>query len=180
MRSNFLIFLICFFITGCAFNRTNAPHVKILHKITSNYINSSKKEGFKLVAEGEGVLGDINQVGLDFKKVGDVEIPQARRIVMKKFDELLNLINNNEEVREYLHEYPFPPYRLEMTLIFTKANGGLADPPFLAHVSLIQETIYYSIYEKGRLETIYRETYRVAKQKIIEEDYHKRKASLQE
>ncbi|MBA2369935.1 MAG: hypothetical protein H0V82_13105 [Candidatus Protochlamydia sp.] len=73
-----------------------------------------KKFGLKVWSIGGKWINGIEEVGAKFVLNQCVTHDEARQLLIEVSKKLLSTINNNEKVRPYLKEYPFPPSLLKL------------------------------------------------------------------
>lgn len=64
----------------------------------------------------------LEEIGAKFVVLRRTMQEDARKIALSTIDRLLHIINNDEELRPYLIEYPFPSHRLKIRICFRKSN----------------------------------------------------------
>ncbi len=170
MKKYFCAFLI-FFSTSCELSDRRDNYIDIVAKITDQY---KKKvvldENLVVLGEGGGMMGDIQCVILTFNSFRKINIPEARKLIVKLEQEFLQMLNVNKDVRPFLHDFPVQSRNFELSLIFSTLDNNLILPPYLANVFVLNGKIYYNTYnkEKKMMELEYSELYDEAL-KIVDE-----------
>lgn len=122
-----------------------------------------KKEGFNLSSSGGAMMGDIQQITLDYEICLNLNVEEARILFIKHAEALLFQINNDLEIRRYLHNYPFTSRNIFFKLTFSTANGAFVDPPYIAFVTLDTKRnfVRYLVHDikNDSLKTVYEEPY---------------------
>lgn len=154
-------------ITSCHHSRPVPPYVEQIWRFTGN-INQhlSQKHHFSAASFDVEFEGCINHLSLDYS-LGDklYSIDEARHLMVSCMDELITEINNDEEIRQYLKEYPFPMTRFCVGIFFPKAKYGNPDAQGeLIIVTYVEGRILYSTDIGGRPEIIHAELYETAKE----------------
>ncbi len=132
MRRFFNLSLVLFvFISvfGCSSFRDQIPdYEKIADKITNRTAEKLKKEK-KLILIGIGgrMMDDIQMMAMSFNYYQEVNLEQARELLICAINEYLSDINNNQYIRPYLHEYPFTSKNVEI-MIFVYGPDRLELP----------------------------------------------------
>lgn len=150
---------------GCNSNskHISPPYVEMASKIRSEIAQKlAKRYNMKIFGIGGGMADCVNFLGLDFQIRGPLTKEQLRRILIDSVQELLNAINENEQIRPYLKNYPFTEKEISITLFIKDPNGNKIYDPEIGIASAGQGTMYYYTDDK---ENLY-----VYKQEI-EEDY---------
>ncbi len=127
---NFSLFLVMFVsVFGCNSFRDQMPdYEKIADKITNRTAEKLKKER-KLILIGIGgrMMDDIQMMAMSFNYYHEVNLEQARELLIYAINEYLSDINNNQDIRPYLHEYPFTSKNVEI-MIFVYGPDRLELP----------------------------------------------------
>ncbi len=127
---------------------------------------------------GSGMMDQIRMLALSFRYYKEVDINQARALLMTAGTLFLNTINAKEQIRPFLQNDPFQPNNIEIAIFLAKPNGSKHDPDKLTVVSMTRGILEYDVRssENGRLTTIYEETFEEAAEKLgfVEENgqYH--------
>ena len=74
------------------------------------------------------MMDDIQMMAMSFNYYHEVDLEQARELIVFTINEYLSDINNNQEIRPYLHEYPFTSKNVEIR-IFIYGPDRLELPP---------------------------------------------------
>jgi hypothetical protein len=157
--------LLCLCLTGCVSNgKTGKEHTKIVDRITAKYVRKARDEGFVISATGGGMMGDIRHIRLELDTVANLEIPQVREIIVRKEEELLDMLNADREVRPYLHVYPCGIEIFRLGIGFSDPAGSFAELPYIAYATVLVGRVNYSIFDqdKRRLDKVYDEPYEEA------------------
>jgi hypothetical protein len=108
------------------------------------------------------MMDNIKEVYLSFlAKNRYYTTEEARVLMVNCIEELLERINSNLEVRDYLDHYPFTEKGIDFSIEFLNEKGEDVSDGYIAYVSIINETLFYYIYrpETDMLEKIYKEPY---------------------
>ena len=85
-----------------------------------------KKMKQKYQLESLSIGGKINptieEIGAKFTLIKRTTQEEARAILLTVIDQLIQTINTNDQLRDYLVEFPFPTDRLKIGISFTKKN----------------------------------------------------------
>lgn len=155
---------------GCSsFGYQSSRYVQIAHEITAKTaIELRAQKNLYLVGTGGQMMDDIQMMAMSFNYYQEVDLKTARELIVYAVDEYLLAINNNKEVRPYLHEYPFTAENVEISIFIYRPNGS----------ELPLEKIYCIECMKGKVEyytrlntrqAMYEETYEYASQGISAE-----------
>lgn len=119
-------------------------YVKMAHKITDKVGRKLKVEkNLKLVGTGGGMMGDIQAMHMSFHYYQEVDIKTARELLVYVIDEYLTAINSDENLRCYLHNYPFTTQNIEIRIWFYKPNRTKHDLDKIYYISAIDGVVNY-------------------------------------
>ena len=182
------ILIICLFglLSSCDFVDPNqepihvGPHVrdedyeKIANGITYRVGKQLKKDiNLQYVGGGGGMMDSIRMMAMSFQLFHEVDLPEARRILVCATTEYLNAINDSKRVRPYLRNYPFKVENIEIMIWVQTANNRDVAPDEIAFMSSDNGILIYKIVENRTPYTskeIHQETYQEALKIIQEED----------
>ena len=130
-----------------------------------------KRFELRCIGTGGGDAHDVSMLFMAFKSYEPFDIQRGRKLIVDCVNEYLKNVNENEQVRPYLHNYPFLPENIEMVIF---GPNLIEDPPNLKSVSLREGVIEYRIKktENSPLENTHEETFQEAL-KILEEEKSK-------
>ena len=169
---NIFVFVLCFsvFLTSCDFSNVKKnSHVRdenyerIADGITAKIAQKMKKEkALQCIGTGGGMMSNIQRMAISFQFFHEVDLDEARELIVTTTSEYLKAINGSKEVRPYLENYPFGLENVEVMIWIKEPDGH--DVPFdqIAQVTLARGMIsYYSYkYDPGNsYQTLHRESY---------------------
>src|ERR1700728_5092837 len=97
--------LLLFFSCGY---RSIPQHCKEADRIMLTHAKQVKKsDNFGVMGTGGAFMDDVKEILLVYQVNIALEPKDARRLYVKTASSLLELINNDEKIRPYLHQYPF-------------------------------------------------------------------------
>ncbi len=138
---------------------------KIADKITEKTAKKLKEEKkLCLVGTGGKMMHDIQAMDMSFNYYTEVDLQTARELVVYAIDEYLKAINDNREIRPYLHEYPFTAKNVEIRIWIYKPDGS---HPHLDNIQCICSidgiiTYYLDAPEQYTYKLFHKETYEEA------------------
>lgn len=137
-------------------------YIKLANKNTSAFIKKMHNEkNLLLCGSGGAMMNDVESIFLSFNLVGCRSIEEARALYVEVAEEFLALINADEKLRPFLHNYPFTIDNLELRLTLVDESHHFQ--PSLAYVSYIKRhgLLYFDGYDqtKGGLYDLYQEPY---------------------
>ncbi len=117
---------------------------------------------------GSGMMDQIRMLALGFHYYKEVDINQARELLMAAGTLYLNTINAKEEIRPFLQNYPFQAKNVEIRIFLQKPNGSEPEAEALTVAAMVDGILQYAvrIAETGGFNIIYRETFEEAAAKL--------------
>ena len=169
------IFLIAFFSSCNLIEDTNVrknTHVRdedyerIACRIEKAFARKMKSEkGLECIGTGGGMMSNIQRMAISFQYFHEVDLDQARRLLVCVANEYLNAINSCKEVRPYLHNYPFREENIQIRIWIKKPNRDDVLFNEIEYIFFVNGMLKYYLPndEKTRAEReIHRETYEEA------------------
>lgn len=155
-----MLFLI-FFLSGCT---NTVPHGKAADSVIFKFANSARRsQNLRLLAYGGAFLDDIKEFSFEFCSFRKMDLNEARTLLVENVEGLLNLINSDQSLMLYLHEFPFNYKRIEFSILFSKKKHHLefVETPFVAAVTVRDGMVSYQYYDfsTSSLETLHAESY---------------------
>ena len=158
------------FLFGCSsFWHPLPDYEKIADDITEKTAQKLKeKKDLYLIGTGGGMMNDIQMMAMSFDYYQEVDLKKARELLVYAVNEYLSDINSNEEIRPYLHEYPFTAKNVEIRIWIWKPDRSKPSSEKILYISAIDGilTYYLDFPEKYTFKAIYEETYEEALQAI--------------
>jgi hypothetical protein len=113
-----LVLFILFLIFSCdSMTYQLSDDEKIVNQITEETAKKLKeKKNLILVGTGGQMMHKIEMLAMSFDYYQEVTLETARALIVYAVKEYLSDINNNEEVRPYLHNYPFTAKNIEIRI----------------------------------------------------------------
>ena len=176
----FFLFFLGLFITPSTFALNKIPpepyYCKIIDRITHKYLKEYiLPQGLDCICIGGSMVYDVKMVALGFVSYKALNVDEARKLYVNIVEEYLHRVNCNEEVRPYLHNYPFTINNLEFTIRFSHPNGKRIADGHVAYMSFIasRNLIFYSSYDYkiDDFQDLHQESYEEAL-KIVQESSH--------
>ena len=168
-----VLLLLIVFIAGCGtpcVAPPPPPNEQSLVNEVRNKTFAQLKEEKELYPYGIGseMMYQIKMLALGFRYYKEVNIAQARELLIRAGTVFLDTINSNEQIRQFLHNYPFKPENIEISIYLQKPDGSNPDPDKLTVITITNGVLDYMIDEPGtyRLLTIYKETFEEATEKL--------------
>lgn len=146
-----------------AYMELNAKAAKVLEK------------KYHLECVGSGAGGDpatIERISLTFYARGEVNINQARNLLITVVKEYIEIINTNKKFRPFMKNYPFTPENIDLVIFFTKKDGRDSYHPNIEVASSTRGNVDLKTYEEGKNgpKEWTEESYEEALEKVQQED----------
>jgi hypothetical protein len=170
----FVFILVTVFITGCGSPQPgDTPHPSkkgtLANEVTNRAFARLKMEkGLYPFGSGAEMMYQIKMLALAFQYYKEINIEEARELLISAGAVFLDIINNNEEIRPFLHNYPFNPENVEIEIVLKKPDGSKLSSEKLCIITMADGMLKYKIDypEKYTLLTIHKETYAEAISKL--------------
>jgi len=81
-----------------------------------------KENGLYLAGGGGALMHNVKEISLMFACYQQMSVAEARNLYVKVIEGYLQRINQNEEIRPYLDQYPFTWGNLDIKFMFQDTN----------------------------------------------------------
>ena len=105
-------------------HRTTEQELEIDRIFEFTVVELNKQHGLYVINIGGKMTKGIEEIGAKLRFFEPVTIEKARHLEFLVINQLLNSFNQNEILRKYLREYPFPPNRVKISIEFKKKTGA--------------------------------------------------------
>jgi len=164
-----LYFLIILTFSSCSSNSLSnykpSEKEQLANEIT-NRVSLQLKNSFDLKPFGSGgqAMNDIEMLALSFIYNKEIDIEDARELLINSVDIFVKAINEDERIHPYLSNYPFEPKNIEISIYLRKLDNSDITPGKLLIASSNNGILEYDIRDPktDRLKSIYRESYEEA------------------
>ncbi|MBJ7450347.1 MAG: hypothetical protein JHC93_08330 [Parachlamydiales bacterium] len=124
----------------------------LVDEITSSFTKDMLKN-YDMTCDlaGGSMPYDVEILGYGFNGCKQLQIEEARSLIIKWSEDLIRKVNANEKIRPYLHNYPFTNKNINLAIDLEIVNGGTkypVDPPYIAFIILTHGKIRYSVYDE--------------------------------
>ena len=151
--------LVLFFVFGCFYFIQSFDYEKIADRITAETAKELKEEKhLYLIGTGGQMMDDIQMMAMSFNYYQEVSVETGRELIIHVISAYLAAINNNTEIRPYLHEYPFNAKNIEIRIFVYNTDRSEVSLEKIDCVTSINGVIKYYIRSNSR-QAIYKETY---------------------
>jgi hypothetical protein len=100
-------------------------YVKIAHSITNQTAKKlGKEKGLSLCGTGGGMMNDVKFMMMAFSYPKSIDVKEARDLLIYSAEAYLSAINNNAEIRPFLHNYPFTADNIEIVIYFPNVKNS--------------------------------------------------------
>jgi len=124
-----------------------------------------KKHEMECVGVGGGMMGSVYMIGLSFQIHRPIDRNEARERIIDCVEELLTAVNQNDEIRPFLKNYPFTTDNVQVAIFIKDKNRRDLYDPNISVVSVFKsQEISYCTTEpdKMKYKTQIREPYQEA------------------
>lgn len=151
------------FLFGCtSLGYQEQDYEKIADNITEKTGKKLKGDnGLILAGTGGQMMNDIQMMSMGFNYYKVVDIEVARQLLIDSVEEYLFEINSNNEVRPYLHNYPFTAQNVEIVIYFHNPDASKVPSGRIKIAAAEQgKMIYYVDYpERHTIKAVHEESY---------------------
>lgn len=155
---------ILFFIVGCS--NPDPEHIKAANKIRSKYNKYLKANKIQIFGIGGAMFQCINEFYYELVLYDSPDIERARKHLIENLEVFLSVVNNDENARPYLKEFPYSENSVHFSIGFWKDHLVDVQPPYIARASVYNGKVSYSTDAGWKYENVYRETYAEAYEKV--------------
>ncbi len=130
-----LLFIMSIFaITSCA---KAPPKEALVRQITKVYEQKeSKKYELLLVGSGSAIPDQIHKFILCFYLYKKIDHIEARKIVIDLVEDLIQMVNENQKIQEYLINKPFNVKNYELDILLVDSDNEIIKEPYLGQISV--------------------------------------------
>jgi hypothetical protein len=101
-----------------------APYVVLADQIQADMAKRlSQRYNMRVVGMGGGLANRVNMLGLSFQIQGALTKEQLRKILIDCEETFLATINENEQIRPFLKNFPFTPKEIEIEIFLVDRTG---------------------------------------------------------
>jgi hypothetical protein len=152
--------LFALLFAGCAHN---PPHIIEVNRFIKEYSSSQKKEGFFPFGTGGAFHKQINELFFDLLTPGiNVTVEEARKVLVIKTEELLCKINQDEQVRPYLKDFPFSEKNLYFTVGFMPSTLVPNAKEAIVMAGVSRGSAFYCVRGERGYDDVHEESYATA------------------
>jgi hypothetical protein len=136
-----------YFLFGHSFSNYRSPrYVYLADEITEKTAHKlEEQKDLYLIGTGGGMIKDIQMMAMSFAFYRKIDLKTARELLVYSTNEYLSDINENEEIRPYLHEYPFTAKNVEICIWIRNPDGSDLSLEKIDYISAINGALSYYI-----------------------------------
>ena len=110
------------------------------------------------------MMDDVKMMMMSFEYRKAVDIETVRNLLVESVEAYLSDINENTEIRPYLHNYPFTAKNVEIEIVFRNPDRSKVAPQEINIASATEGRMKYYVDDPERhtLKAIHKETYEEA------------------
>jgi hypothetical protein len=166
-----LFLFLMFFISSCDLPDIETPY----HPTEQSLVNEVISKTFaQLKTEkklypfgvGEGGIDKIRTLSIALRYYKEVNIDEARELLMSAGTLFLENINSKERLQPYLQNSPFKPKNIRIEIYLRNPDGSRFDSDKLSVISMNDGILSYELSTETRLITLYRENFEEAAAKL--------------
>lgn len=161
----YFIGLVLSFFISCSNNYQITEDEKLVDAITA--ITAKKLQTEKnliLIGTGGSMMDGVEKLAMSFHYYKEIELAEARNLIVKAITEYLSGINNNQALRPYLVNYPFEAKNLEIRIWILNPDGSDPKVGKLEFISARKGVLKYYVEQQDSIrgKIIHTETYEEA------------------
>jgi hypothetical protein len=151
--------LFLFVLCGC---KSIPRHCLEADRISTIHINQVRKsDNLEVMGTGGRLMNDVQGITLVYTVNRIAKLQDARNLYVKTTSSLIDLINNDEKIRPYMHEYPFNIDNVEVGIVFT-GNGDIPAENYVSMVTVNHHTVFYFYWNGNSHKPLYNEPWEEA------------------
>ena len=163
--------LVLFLLSGCvdtSYSYYPDPKSHYANEIRNSVaVQLRDKMQLYPIGTGGGCMYNIRMLALSCEYYKEIDIEEARALLMQAALLFLKEANENEKARPYLANYPFGINNIELRFFIRNETGPESALDKLGLISLVDGILEYEIYpDRKDLITIYEETFAEAAAKL--------------
>lgn len=121
-------------------------HALISKQITTHVAQKLLAEkNLHLIGSGGQMMEEVKILRMKFDYPEEVDLSAARSLITSAIECYLNEINQNQEIRKYLKNYPFTARNIQIGIYIHKPDGSDVHKDKLYYISAINGILYYYI-----------------------------------
>ena len=166
-KINALLFLLLISLCSC---QAQTEYESYLSRFINRYARIQKTKGLEQIGYGGALNDKIKKIHLYFFFKGQLNIDQARVLLVREVKNLLDIINSDENLQPYLLNYPFTPKNIKYTISLKNSDGSRVHFPYVSLLYLENNCVYYAYLNERDIfmpDKAHKETYQESLEKVL-------------
>ncbi len=173
-----LIIFLCLTVYACSNDNDELDYCQMAHRITNQTARKLEKEKkLHLIGTGGGMMYNVRMMAMKFYFYKELDLVTVRELMVYTINTYLNAINEDEEIRPYLCEFPFTVKNIEITIFPRKADNSDPSPGNLYYVTSDDGILGYYIEIEESRQLIHEETFAEAQRIVLLESENSKNKS---
>ena len=110
-----------------------------------------EKHKMKVIGDYAAAMDCVNVIGLAFQIKRPIDQDAARKLIVDCVEEFLKEVNQDQEIRPYLRNFPFTSNNIRIQIYNFESVGELYSHPIIGYLIINDGVITYDTHEKGEL-----------------------------
>ena len=144
----------------------------LARQVRSQTTNQLEKEkNLFCVGTGGQMMGDIQAMEIVFQYFHLVNLEESRELLVHAIRTFLKNINDNKELRPYLHNYPFTTKNIEIMIWILQPDGNYPPQGSIEFIALKKNILSYKLVQPAKFADwpiLHEETYEEALKVLAE------------
>ncbi|NGX52247.1 MAG: hypothetical protein KR126chlam5_00543 [Candidatus Anoxychlamydiales bacterium] len=162
---NLSIIVVLFFCSSCSKTEYEKKRDLENKTIGQTWRQLEKEKNLVPAGEGKSITPGSEYIGLYFQYFNPLTIDEARELIIYAAETLLHNLNANEKLNELI-THPYPMSWIEIKIFTYNPDYSDIPPPGISIVRFRRKNLEYIAIDKKNLETIHKETYEEALEKL--------------
>lgn len=171
MKTIFVLLITLLIFTGFVMKNNQEYHLSRGEQLVNSILGKTAKiikDKYNLKPCGEGAAmpgGPIQKLALCFDTKYPYTKEKLRELIIKTAQELLNQVNENKEIQEFIKEPPFTINNIQIIIYNHDKNGRSLRDPEISNAQILQGILSYSSIDPQdsfKYKNEYEETYEEA------------------
>ncbi len=143
-----ILLVLLLLVSGVQASPDDAHLREVTRVMRESVAYTSQKYPVRCYGHGGRFMHDVKGIELCFASPERSSIEEARSTLLGIHAILTKKVNEDLELRPYLHEYPFPSKGINVTLSFLDRAGSHRDDGYIANAYIEEGRVFYSRKDK--------------------------------
>lgn len=126
---------------------------KLANRLQNQHAEEMRKKGYSVESMGGEFCTDVQSIYIGLHAKKQLTIDELRPLYVEGVERFLNLINNDEPIRPYLHDYPFSIHNLSYSMSFPWLPVEASGMGPIVFVFCCKGNIIYDVFDPSRIDT---------------------------